>query len=82
LRLNNIKGSGENISSESNDANTKLLKDLHKRVAELEKNFKVFSSTINIEQIFKEIGNLNEALQSKVGHLEFKEMKENYGNIY
>ncbi len=79
MKLNTV--SAGNSPTESNDIQMKLLKELQKRVADLEKNFKVFSSTINIEQIFKEIGNLNEALHNKVEHVEFKEMKENYGKF-
>jgi hypothetical protein len=57
------------------------LKSLQKRVAELEKNFKIISGTINLDQISKEILNINNNLLNKVGQQEFKELRDNFGQI-
>ena len=57
------------------------LKSLNKKVAELEKNFKILSGTINPDQISKELININNNLMNKVGQQEFKEMRDNFGQF-
>jgi hypothetical protein len=46
--------------------NLKLLKDLSKRVIELEKHFKLLSNSINVEAINKEIARLNDLIYKRI----------------
>lgn len=53
-----------------------MLKDLSKRIAELEKGFKVLSSTINIDALNKEILKIHEELKLKATNSDIFEIKE------
>lgn len=53
------------------EGDNKLLKDLLKRIADLEKSFKNFSANINIENILRELDKLNSAVNSKASASEF-----------
>ncbi len=64
-RINfNNKNSINNSIIDSKDA--KILKDLQKRFSEIEKSFKTFSASINIELINKDLKDLHENLNSKM----------------
>jgi len=70
---------GNNGLSENDN---KLLKDLLKRLADLEKAFKNFSATINIEGILREIDKLNSALNGKASDSDLANLKSSHGNKY
>lgn len=53
-----------------------------RRISELEKNFKVLSSTINIDSINQKINIINEALNTKTNQPDFIELKDLYSKIY
>jgi hypothetical protein len=75
--INNVRN---NNTNDNDEADSKLIKDLQKRLSELEKFFKILSGTINIDLINKEIIAINEKLENKVGQAEFKELKDNSSN--
>jgi len=76
LKLNNLNKT--QISYETNEVD---LKSLNRKVAELEKNFKILSGTINPDQISKELININNNLMNKVGQQEFKEIRDNFAQF-
>jgi hypothetical protein len=53
---------------------------LLKKIADLERNFRIFNTTINIEQINKDINRINNHLNDKVSKSEFFEIKEFFSN--
>ena len=63
----------QNIS----EGDTKLLKDCSKKVLDLEKNFKVFVNSLNIDNIRNEISKLNDQVGNKLNSSEVTDMKEN-----
>jgi hypothetical protein len=65
--------SGDNNGFSEND--NKLLKDLLKRIADLEKSFKNFSITLNIENILREIDKLNISVNGKASTAELTDLK-------
>lgn len=73
----NQPGDGNNGFS---DTDNKLLKDLLKRLADLEKGFKNFSANINIEAILRELDKLNTAVNSKASAAEFDNLKSSHSN--
>jgi hypothetical protein len=81
MKLLNLPNNSNITTNETNDADSKLLKDFQKRLSELEKNFKFLSGTINLDQINKEITSINEKLMNKVGQQEFKDLKDNQGKF-
>jgi hypothetical protein len=58
------------------ETDLQLIKDLSKRIAELEKGFKVLSSTINIDALNKEIQKIHEELKLKATGSDIYELKE------
>lgn len=62
------------------DNDNKLIKDLLRRVVDLEKGFKNFSANINIEAILRELEKLNIAVNSKASAVEFVNLKGSHGN--
>ena len=52
--------------------------DVQKRIAELEKNYKLFMSSINIDMINKEFIKINEELNKKASKDELKDLRELY----
>lgn len=68
-------------SSLNNENDTRMQKELTKRIIELEKHFKIFSSSINIEAIKGELAHINDILNSKVNNQDFYEMKESSSKI-
>lgn len=56
----------ENPNNNIDSKDLKLLKDLQRRFGEIEKNFKTFSASINVELINKDIRDLNEAVSNKL----------------
>ena len=76
--------SKEDVSKRSgnvSDADVKLLKDFSKKVTDLEKNFKVFISSINIDNIKSELSKLKEAVEGKANNCEVVENKDNISKI-
>lgn len=67
---------GNNQLSENDN---KLLKDLLKRISDLEKGFKNFSANINIEAIMRELDKINASLNSKAALADFDELKSSHG---
>ena len=59
-----------------------IIKELSKRIAELEKGFKVLSSTINIDAFNKEILKIHEELKLKATNSDIFELKELISNIF
>ncbi len=55
-----------------------MIKDLQKRLTDLEKNFKVFVATINIEVINKEISKIKAELEDKSTKQDLIDMKDFY----
>ena len=53
-------------------------KDMQKRITDLEKNFKIFSATINLDIINKEIEKIKEGMEEKSSKEEYKELKDLY----
>lgn len=74
----------EDISKRSanvSDADAKLMKDFSKKVTDLEKNFKVFVTSINIDNIKSELSKLKEAVEGKANNSEVVENKDNISKI-
>lgn len=65
-----------------NESDNKLLKDLLKRLADLEKGFKNLSANINIEAILRELDKLNSAVNSKASATEFANLKSSHGKKF
>ena len=61
----------------------KLLKDLQKRFAEIEKSFKTFSASINVQNINKEIKDINDSVNNKIATSirELTDVAENLSNF-
>ena len=57
------------------------IKDLQKRLADLEKTFKVFSKEINIEYINKELIRLSECLETKASIKDLADLRDLYSKI-
>jgi hypothetical protein len=64
------------------EGDLKLIRDLQKRVTELEKSLKLLQSTINADQIYKELSKINEALLTKVNQQDLNRMEDNYSIRY
>lgn len=64
------------------EGDLKLIRDLQKRVTDLEKNLKFLSSTINIEQINKEILKLTELINQKSNQQDLLDLKDLYSKIF
>jgi chromosome segregation ATPase len=78
--LNNTPIDLNDKKGEMTDADMKLLKDLMKRVMELEKQFKLLTNSINVELIMKEITKFNEILPLKANIGDISELRERISN--
>lgn len=65
------------ISASMSEAELKMVKDCTKKVLDLEKNFKVFINSLNIENIRNEISKLTEQVNAKSNANEVHDVKEN-----
>ncbi len=59
------------------DAELKVMRDMQKRLADIEKNYKILITTVNLDPIYKEISKINENLATKLGQHELNEMRNN-----
>jgi hypothetical protein len=59
----------------------KIIKEITRKMIDLEKNFRLFSSNINIERINHDITKLFEVLNHKVTYSEHHELKENMSQM-
>jgi chromosome segregation ATPase len=74
---NNLSATeGGDKKGEMSEADMKLLKDLLKRVNDLEKQFKLLTNSINVELIMKEISKFNEILPLKANVSDLNELRE------
>ena len=74
----NQASDGNNGFSESDN---KILKDLLKRLADLEKGFKNFSANINIEAILRELDKINVSLAEKASSSDLSDLKSSHSKI-
>jgi hypothetical protein len=91
---NNQRNEQDNINEKNNDEKSKfsgnnfselevrMVKDCAKKIADLEKNFKILVNNINIESIRGDIAKLNESNALKANSNEVFEMKENIGIFF
>ena len=56
----------------------KAIKDLQRRITELEKNFKLLSGTINIDQMNLELKKINDILLTKANDQDLIDLKDLY----
>ncbi len=82
---NNNDNDKENYDDLDNDIDDyKIIKDFQKKLLDLDKNFKTFCFKINIDNIKKEIKDINELLIdiNKNKENEIKLLKENISKTY
>lgn len=77
---NNVEDKSK-ISASMSEAELKMVKDCTKKVLDLEKSFKVFINSLNIEHIRNDIAKLNEQVNGKVNANEVNDMKDNMSKI-
>jgi chromosome segregation ATPase len=82
LNMNNMPllDSGDK-KGDLSEADMKLLKDLLKRVTDLEKQFKLLTNSINVDLIMKEIGKFNDILPLKANVSDLSELREQLSKI-
>ena len=73
---NNVEDKSK-FSATMSEAELKMVKDCTKKVQDLEKSFKIFINSLNIENIRNEIAKLNEQMNGKVNSNDFSDMKNN-----
>lgn len=76
-----IKPKRSNQEIGFNEQDQKLLKDVNKRVLELDRTFKVFSQSINIEHVKSEISRISDNLIYKVNGQDHHELKETVNGL-
>ncbi len=69
------------MSASISEAEMKIVKDCTKKVMDLEKNFKVFISSINIDNIRNELAKLNEAISGKTNNSDVLDVKDNMSKL-
>ncbi len=72
----------EEVKPKSNRDDEKVLKDFNKRINELEKNFKLFSSSLNADVIKSEFVRLNDALENKASIPQISDLRETQSIYY
>ncbi len=75
----NILNQGGSSANQSNIDDAKM-KEISKRLADLDKLFKVFSKEINIEIINKELARLSEGLDTKASIKDVNQLTDLHGN--
>lgn len=70
--------SGNNFS----EVEMKMVRDCAKKVADLEKHFKILVNNINIDSIKNDIGKLNDSVAQKANANEIFDMKDNICNYF
>jgi hypothetical protein len=69
--------SGPGIS----EADMKMMKDMSKKIHELEKTHKLFVTTVNIDYVKSELNKLNDMIDNKVNSGEFHDLKETVNSM-
>ena len=84
--MENISPSSKEIISslnqDLNESEMKILKDHHKKISDLEKNYKILISTVNLDPIYREISKINENLATKLGQHDLSELRNNNSKCY
>lgn len=78
---NNFMEDKSRASATVSEAELKMVKDCMKKVLELEKNFKVFVNSLNIDHIRSELNKVSEAVGNKINASEVYDMKDNMSMI-
>jgi hypothetical protein len=73
---NNVEDKSK-ISASMSEADLKMVKDCTKKVLDLEKSFKVFVNSLNIDNVRNDISKLNEQMNGKINATEVHDIKEN-----
>jgi hypothetical protein len=64
-----------------NEVDPKTVRDISKRLNELEKSYKIFASSINVDLIKSELSRLGDIIHSKANNLDIQEVKETNSTI-
>jgi hypothetical protein len=78
------RGSDEPMKAEKahHEVDPKTVRDISKRLNELEKSYKIFASSINVDLIKSELSRLGDIIHSKANNLDIQEVKEINSKTY